>query len=396
MKQAFRMKVHLLNRYKTLTSVAFILLVLLLICFPPFTVKNGNISWSEWTGIGADSTVSSSKEEIEQNGKIISTKRVITEHFSSGKTLWDWLNTLIIPASLAILGVLFQQQQQQQAEKQAKLEKEIADINLREESLQSYLDRLSDLLINKELVNLKNDDPLREVALDVIRARTLSILRQLGDDGVRKGSVIRFLSDVELVGSDFMEIMNNKLKVDLSSASLRSVNLKSINLCGANLSHADLSFSRLDGTNLNSSKLYGANLENTDLGGANLECANLYGANLERANLMSCNLITADLGRANLKFSNLLGAQLIGADLSDANLENSSLVGTDLRKAKLNGANLRAANLTGANLELADLYEADLTNVKGLQKSYIIQASNWEQARYDQDLMKELGLEQHR
>jgi uncharacterized protein YjbI with pentapeptide repeats len=393
MKQASRIKLHWLNRYKTLASVAFILLVLSLICFPPFIIKNGNIYWSEWTGIGADSTVSSSKEEVEQNGKIISTKRVTTEHFSSGKTLWDWLNTLIIPASLAVLGLLFQRQQQQQSEKQAKLEKEIANINLHEEALQSYLDRLSDLLINKELTNLSGDDPLREVALDIIRARTLSILRRLGDDGTRKGSVIQFLADVGLVDKDFSGRLNF---VNLRYAPLKAVNLKSIDLCGVDLSHADLSFSHLDNANLNSSKLYGANLESTDLGGANLECANLYVANLERANLMSCNLMTTDLSRANLKFSNLLGAQLIGADLSDADLENASLVGADLRTAKLNRANLRSANLIGANLELADLYEADLTNVKGLQKRHITQASNWEQARYDQELMKELGLEQHR
>lgn len=402
MKQAFRMKLHWLNRYRALASVAFILLVLSLICFPPLTIKNGNIYWSEWTGIGADSTVSTSKEEVEQNGKIISTKRVITENFSSGKTLWDWLNTLIIPASLAILGLLFQRQQQQQSEKQAKLEKEIANIGLHEEALQSYLDRLSDLLINKELISLSSDDALREVALDIIRARTLSILRRLGDDGTRKGSVIQFLADVGLVGriqfsTDDVGLVGDRLKfVNLRYAPLRAVNLKYIEFCGVDLSHADLSFSRLDGANLNSSELYGANLENTDLGGANLECANLYVANLERANLMSCNLITANLSRANLKFSNLLGAQLIGADLSDADLENASLVGADLRKAKLNTANLRSANLAGANLELADLYEADLTDVKGLRKWDITQANNWEQARYDQNLMKELGLEQHR
>ncbi|MBD1847588.1 pentapeptide repeat-containing protein [Cyanobacteria bacterium FACHB-63] len=393
MKKAFGMKLHWLSRYKALIFVVFILLVLISIRFPPFVIKDGNIHWSEWTGIGADSTVSSSKEEVEQNGTIISTKRVRTEHFSSGKTLWDWLNILIVPASLAVLGLLFQRQQQQQSDKQAKLEKEIASINLHEEALQSYLDRLSDLLINKELVNLSNDDPLREVALDIIHARTLSILRRLGNDGTRKGSVIQFLTDVGLVGRDF----SDRLKfVNLRYAPLRAVSLKSINLCGVDLSYADMSFSRLDNANLNSSKLYGTNLESTDLGGADLECANLYGANLERASLINCNLMTADLSRATLKSASLLGSQLIGADLSDANLENSSLVGADLRKAKLNRANLRSANLTGANLELADLHEADLTNVTGLQKCHITQASNWEQAKYDEAFLKELGLEQHR
>lgn len=280
-----------------------------------------------WTGFGADSTKST---ERDSTGKV--TKTVEVEQ--SGKTLWDWLSVLGVPFSLAVLGFWLQQQQQQQADEQAKVEKEIAAANQREEALQVYFDRLSALLVDKNLIAIaakhKQADETQEqqaqaikeqrellgAAVNVIRARTLSILRQLGEDGERKSSVIRFLLEAEVI---------DKLSLSLSSA----------DLCGANLI----------GANLSGADLFGANLSNAILSGALLNGAILIGADLSNAHLIGADLSNANLSGALLNDAHLIGAHLgnailIGADLSNAHLSNAILIGAILNGADLCGADL--------------------------------------------------------
>lgn len=281
-----------------------ILFVIYCVVFPAEKVQ--------WTGFKKDTETSRSRE-ITRNGKKITT---VTKDVS-GKTLWDWMSVLGVPLSLAILGFWLQQQQQRRIDEQAKLEREIAENNQKEEVLQAYFDRLSTLLVDKNLIaiatklrkadeakneqeeavagdretTLDDQKELLDAAVDVIRARTLSILRRLEKDGERKGSVIRFLIEAEVV---------SKLTLNLSDANLSGANLTGVNLSGANLSDANLSDANLTGANLT-----GANLFDADLRGAAL-----FGANLRDANLLVANLGSADLSEANLSNVNLSGADL--------------------------------------------------------------------------------------
>src|SRR5437868_5819370 len=63
-----------------------------------------------------------------------------------GKTLWDWLQLLIIPAVLAIGGYLFNftmTRTEQEATKQRdQTERDIASDNQREAALQAYIDKI--------------------------------------------------------------------------------------------------------------------------------------------------------------------------------------------------------------------------------------------------------------
>ena len=221
--------------------------------------------------------------------------------------------------SLAILGYVLQEQQRKRADNETK-----------EEVLQTYFDRLSVLLIDQNLIALSNksnsstitseDRELLDSSLDVIRARTLSILRRFEKDAERKTSVIKFLIETEIVG---------KSKLNLQWANLKGANLKRANLQGANLEWADLSGAELQGANLRRAKLNGAKLE---------------GANLEGASLVA-NLKWADLKGTNLEGANLKWADLYGADLSRADLYVADLSNADLRSAKLSGAKLQGANL---------------------------------------------------
>jgi len=145
----------------------------------------------------------------------------------AGKALWDWLQLLVIPAVLAIGGYVINltiSRSEQEATKQrAKTEQEIASDNQREMALQDYIDKMSELLLDK-------DHPLRESAPEgevrkIARVRTLTVLPRLNKE--RKSSVLQFLYESGLIETD-------KQIIDL-----RGANLSGANLGGANLSEAD-------------------------------------------------------------------------------------------------------------------------------------------------------------
>jgi hypothetical protein len=212
------------------------------------------------------------------------------------RTLWDWLQLLLVPAALAVGGTVggawFAQQR------------------ARETALQSYLDKMSELLIDKKLHEKDNeDDPARVTA----RARTLVVLKQL--DGERKQSVMQFLYEVHLIDRETRRknASIHKAQVGLDGANLRKANLRHLTL----------------------------------------EEAELDGAILENANLRNSYLSNINLGGAFLSGADLRDAELIGARLAGTHLQRKdelSLRGADLRGADLSGAMLREANLSRANL----------------------------------------------
>jgi hypothetical protein len=97
-----------------------------------------------------------------------------------GKTLWDWLDLLIIPAVLA-LGALWvnrnaQKNEQRRADRENQIERQIASERNQEAALQAYLDRMTDLLLREDGLRAPQPgDKVRSVA----RTRTLTVLRDL-------------------------------------------------------------------------------------------------------------------------------------------------------------------------------------------------------------------------
>lgn len=326
-------------------------------------------SAEDWVGM-AKSEEESQKIIEKVNGK--STEIITIKKIEQSKTLWDWLSLLGVPITLLILGYLLQRMQQkrtddfanEQRERDQKIadeQRELAANVTNEEALQVYFDRLSELLVDKNLraitKNINSEEPeksqttlgeqeLLASAVDVIRARTLSILRRFENDKERKTSVIRFLIEADFI---------SKLKLNLSEANLNGADLRRAILNGANLSGANLS-----GADLSLAKLNGANLS-----GADLSEAILIGTNLSKAILDSANLSKAILDGANLSGANLFVANLSGADLSGANCNG----------ANCNGANFRKAALKGADLSWATFSEA-----KGLLDEQITSADQWKNA----------------
>lgn len=183
--------------------------------------------------------------------------------FVRGKTLWDWLELLVIPLSLVVGGYILNRSERdserQRAEDRAKLEREIATDRQREATLQSYLDRMAELLLEKKLLSTK-DKEIRDVA----RIRTLTVLRGL--DAKRKRIVLFFLNEAGLIDSQ-KECLVDLMGADLTDMDLSGALLTHVNLRGADLSRSDFQEVVFDGCNLSDAKLISTNLKEVDFEG---------------------------------------------------------------------------------------------------------------------------------
>jgi uncharacterized protein YjbI with pentapeptide repeats len=212
------------------------------------------------------------------------------------KTLWDWLNLLIVPAVLAFGGLWF-------VELQDARQREIEYKNRQQEALQAYFNAMSELVIEPEVASRETSASKEEVASEeglcldrsfqetnldakLQRARTMAVVQTL--DGQRKRAVIRFLYETGQI----------TLPTENPTAGDAIVYL-----CAADLSNADLHYSPLN---------------NIDLEGATLHDANLQGAKLQNADLRRAKLIDADLRKAHLH-----NAAFHRANLKDANLKDA-------------------------------------------------------------------------
>src|ERR671921_199945 len=235
-----------------------------------------------------------------------------------GRTVRGWLpivGALLVSLVIA-LGIWAITWQLEKLENQrAEAERELAEQRAQDEVLQAYLDQMSQLILDRNLLEVEQGNPVHEQGDPVhtlAQARTSTAILRL--DAEHNESVTHFL------------ITSNLCMRSKDSARL---------LRESSLSHATLS---------------GAHLPNADLGDADLSGANLIGANLSDANLFS-----ADLS----------GANLIGADLSRAVLDNANLSNAVLDNANLGGADgitnkeleQQALSLVGADMPNGQSYE---------------------------------------
>lgn len=277
------------------------------------------------------------------------------------KTLWDWLDLLIVPAVLAVVGLVFTRLERAN-------ERAIADQRFQDETLRTYLDQMTELLLNKQL---RSSQPNSEVR-DVARVRTLIALRRLDEE--RRAIVMHFLRDSKLVGLKDEEKIVNFDGVDLSKADLTGIDLSTIslgkaNLGKANLGRANLFHATLSEATLEGADLRGANLEGATLSEATLRDANLHKANLRESTLIRTNLEGADLREVNLSQADLSDAFLIRANLSDAflietNLTRAILIAGRLSQDTLSQADLTRTILEGVILEGASISKEQLATAK--------------------------------
>lgn len=285
---------------------------------------------------------------------------------SQKKTLWDYLQLLIVPLILLVLGFGFTYWQNltstQVSTEQSLTNIQIAEDQQQDTILQTYLDKMSDLITNDHLKDPKRGGDARSIA----QARTLTVLLGLNNivpnqdnkapkNQIRKGMLVEFLYTDGLINGQ--QAILNLNGADLSQVWLEHANLPGINLSGANLRGADLS-----GANLRGADLSSADLSCVDQSHAKSSCANLSHADLNHANVSKAILSYADLKQDNLTYADFTGAQLDFADLEYAALIQAKLPLADLYKSTLTATNLSSANLNDANLGFASLDHAILRN----------------------------------
>jgi uncharacterized protein YjbI with pentapeptide repeats len=290
-----------------------------------------------------------------------------------GMTLREWLP--IVGALLVALVIALgswaitwkleklENQRAQQAQKlenqRAEAERELAEQRTQDEALQAYLDQMSQLILDRKLLEVEQGDPLHEpgdAVHTLAQARTSTAILRL--DAEHNESVTHFLinSGLSVRSEDSVRLLRGST---LSHAKLKGAHLPNADLGDADLSGADLSNALLLNANLIGADLSGADLSNALLDNADLVAhlpnADLSGANLSGANLSEANLFSVDLSDANLIGADLSSAVLLNVDLSNAVLDNANLGGADgITNEELDQ---QAVSLEGADMPNGQEYE---------------------------------------
>ena len=258
-----------------------------------------------------------------------------------GMTFRDWLpiaGALLVSVVIALGSWSITWQLEKLENQRAETERGLAEQRAQDEALQAYLDQMSQLILDRQLLEIEQGNPVHEQGDPVhtlAQARTSTAILRL--DAEHNESVTHFL-----------------ITSGLSVRTKDSARL----LRGSTLSHAKLSGAHLPNADLGDADLSGADLSDSLLDNADLV------AHLPNADLSGASLIGADLSEANLRGADLSDADLIGANLSDAILVNANLSGAVLDNANLSGAEgitneeleQQAVSLEGANMPNAQEY----------------------------------------
>jgi hypothetical protein len=263
------------------------------------------------------------------------------------KKLFDWIQILVIPVAVAVGTFVLNrmskkrdeaaeraQDKRDEAARQAQKERdeEISEQRTQDAALQTYLDRMSLMLVERPLLTARPGEPLSVVA----RALTLTILERL--DEYRKRVVLEFLYEAGLINRD-------RPVIDLGDTYPRA------NRMMATLGlEGDLAELYRGGGFVRAPGFESAQLQAATLARSHLRAAHLKGAHLQAANLEA-----ADLREANLQLAHLKGASLREADLRGANLQLALVADEQLPEAR---------SLQGATMPNGQKYEDWLKDKK--------------------------------
>jgi hypothetical protein len=277
------------------------------------------------------------------------------------KTLWDWLQLLIVPLVLALaafaLNAAQSDRDRRQEERRAARDRLSADDRAREDTLRTYLQQMSELITRHGLSTEVGKGATPD-ARTLARTLTLIALRRL--DGARKGLVVQFLFEADLINSTAVwektprGLQRNLLlgsgppKVSLHGADLRGAVMPSSGSLFADSGGTEGRYRTratvLDGADLRDADfhenfLLGVTLIAADLRGADFTGAELDGTSFDTACLSRARFVRASSGNPPADFSFSEGR---GVDFSNARLNNTSF-----RRARLTDVKLSGASTTG-------------------------------------------------
>jgi hypothetical protein len=247
-------------------------------------------------------------------------------------TFFVWLSVLIVPATVAIVGVGFAYWQHQVAldvqNKQAKSALEVQRAQAKNEAVESYLDDLGTLLVEQDLATQDPPNPFSPEST-LAKARTIALLDRVGPH--YKRVVLGFLYQADLITRQDVDVQAKQAK---QQASALQVRLDQADLTQADLHAFYLANASLQNVFLNDAELVGSVLSGSDLSLCVLDNADLSRANLSTLTMPSGYVLRSTLEGSSLKGATLEGTNLQGAILEDAILEDAKLKGADLRGAQ--------------------------------------------------------------
>lgn len=267
------------------------------------------------------------------------------------RTLYDWLDLLIVPVVLAVGGFLLNRAGRIS-------DREIALERSREEILKNYLADIAQLLLEN---NLSESTPGSDVQA-IARAQTVTALRQL--DGKRNSLLLRFLREAGLFkkkgGEQAILRLNDTdlSEIDFTGSDLRGVDLTRANLDGTNLTRA-----RLGGAKLSQASLVGAVVVDADLGILTITAKDdialfTKGPHSEETVDEDGHRVLTWKSAIVSSGANLSESVLKNTDFSKARMEGVLLMNADLTGAIFKGANLNSVKLEGAKYTIAQLKQA--------------------------------------
>lgn len=277
-------------------------------------------------------------------------KKAPGEEVQPSKTVWDWLQLLIVPVMLAAIAFYFSASQasrdHSREDRRIREDRRLALAARQDATLQSYFTQMSELMLDRRLLESQAESGVREVA----RTVTLATVRRL--DGRRRGEVVRFLVEADLLT---VRPGESRPPVDLGGADLRGAELAGTFFPpGSSLRGVDLRRARLDG----------ARLQKTNLSRADLRNASLRKAVLEGVSLLESDLRGAVFDGSELKELRR-GGVVTGTNLASTCLTNTSFVGAVMYYASFAGAQGRGLDFRRAQfLSWADWTQAVLTDVR--------------------------------
>lgn len=289
------------------------------------------------------------------------------------KTLWEWLQLLIVPLVLAVaaFGLNAAQANRDRQSEQSRAERElrVARDEARDRSLHSYIARMSELILDRRLRVGAAVRPAHRTNAQML-ARTLTLVELHQMDGRRKAVILQFLWEMALIrqksrwvrraGSPQWEYTGQLTYpiVNLAGADLRSLRMEEMQLSPVNASQAyvigdrrgmhqtrigvDLRGTELEGasfrgTNLANAAFNEANVRNVDFGGAYM-VATVFGQSC----LNGTSFRNAHLGREGLvPATSILFAEGHRVDFRGADLDDADLRSSLLSPVRIGGASTR-------------------------------------------------------
>lgn len=295
------------------------------------------------------------------------------EFFIPAKTLWDWLELLIIPIALVLGGYFLNRSEKRLeiklAEEKAKTDRKIAEVRNQEIILGEYFDRMSDLLIEKQIHGSESDSVVRDVA----RTRTLSVLRRIYPD--RKAIVLKFLYESELIikkqereplitlkDADLQGLELEKTEffdIDLSGANLFLAKFKDVRFINSNLNDIDFSNSSVEFCFFNNVELMNSVFDFIKLNNVSFDKCNFNGFSSKAMEIINSSIINSDLSNAEIK----------SAEIKSVEFKNNEIVNTDcennmFEEVQLEKLDFKLSNLSNTIFKNCDLREVNLKEVR--------------------------------